>query len=116
MKMKLEAINIQGRCNMNLICPNCDCYIVSKRAHKKYCSGKKCQHEETINKETKDGVLYQYCPDCKEELPAEYRDSVVINGKTFFYDCTRKHEHGGSCLTTNMINELSEIVYSDDAK
>ena len=82
---------------MNLICPNCDCYIVSKRAHKKYCSGKQCKHEETINKETKDGVLYQY-------------------GKTFFYDCTRKHEHGGECLTSDMLNELSEIVYSNDAK
>lgn len=25
---------------MNLICPSCNCYIVSKRAHKKYCSAK----------------------------------------------------------------------------
>lgn len=70
--------------NMNLICPNCNCYIVSKRAHKKYCSGKK--------------------------------DLVVINGKTFFYDCTRKHEHGESCLTQSMVDELSEIVYSNDAQ
>jgi len=66
---------------MNLICLNCHCYIVSKRAHKKYCSGK--------------------------------NDSVAINGKTFVYDCTRKHEHGGSCLTDDMVNELSEIVYAN---
>ena len=62
---------------MNLICPNCNCYIVSKRAHKKYCSGKKCQHEETINKENKEGVLYQWCPDCNEELPAEYKEEKI---------------------------------------
>jgi len=67
---------------MNLICPNCDCYIVSKRAHKKYCSGKK--------------------------------DSVAINGKVFFYGCKRKHEHRAPCLTEDMINELSEIVYNED--
>lgn len=71
---------------MNLICPNCNCYIVSKRAHKKYCSANGTQS-----------------------------DSVVINGKTFFYDCTRRHEHRAPCLTEDMINELSEIVYGSNA-
>jgi hypothetical protein len=68
---------------MNLICLNCNCYIVSKRAHKKYCSGKK--------------------------------DSVVINGKTFLYECTRKHEHGGICLTQSMLDALSEELYGTNA-
>jgi len=88
---------------------------VSKRAHKKYCAGKKCKHEETVNKETKDGVLYQYCPDCKEELPAEYKDSVVINGKTFFYECGQEHahEHGEICLTQDMLDALSEEAYGN---
>jgi len=81
---------------MNLICPNCDCYIVSKRAHKKYCSGKK-EH-------------------CEKYRAADPKDVVEINGKFFKYDCTRKHEHGGECLTNDMVNELSEIVYSDDAQ
>jgi hypothetical protein len=68
---------------MNIICPNCDCYIVSKRSHKKYCSGKK--------------------------------DSVVINGKTFFYDCEQEHahEHGEVCLTQDMIDALSDEAYGN---
>jgi hypothetical protein len=78
---------------MNLICPNCDCYIVSKRAHKKYCSGKKVP--------------------CLGYVPADLKDVVTINGKYFKYDCTRRHEHGGACLTTDMLNELSEIVYGN---
>jgi hypothetical protein len=69
---------------MNLICPNCNCYIVSKRAHKKYCSAKK--------------------------------DSVVINGKTFFYDCTRKHEHDGACMNQAMLDEISEMLYGSYAE
>jgi hypothetical protein len=66
---------------MNIICPNCDCYIVSKRAHKKYCSAKK--------------------------------DSVAINGKTFFYDCFCKQDHGPDCWTPEMIDALSEEVYGN---
>jgi hypothetical protein len=66
---------------MNLICPNCNCYIISKRAHKKYCSGKK--------------------------------DSIVINDKTFFYDCFCKHGHGPDCWTPGMIDALSEEVYAN---
>ena len=40
-------------------------------------------------------------------------DSIVINGKTFFYDCIESHEHDGYCLTQLMLDELSEIAYAD---
>lgn len=47
-----------------------------------------------------------------ESLHNEFsKESIVINGKTFFYDCTRKHEHGGSCLTQDMIDEISILLY-----
>jgi hypothetical protein len=78
------------------VCPDCRYFVASMRAHKKYCSAKK-DH-------------------CEKYEPADPKDVVLINGKYFKYDCTRKHEHGGNCLTDDMVNELSEIIYEQDKK
>ena len=59
---------------MNLICPNCNCYIVSKRAYKKYCSGKQigssleCAYCELDTIEGKNGKILIHercCPNLK---------------------------------------------------
>lgn len=75
---------------MNLICPNCNCYIVSKRAHKKYCSG-------------------------KQEVKSDRRYEI-LNGVKYEYPCYVKgHIHSIDCCTPEMWDAASEEAYGTDA-
>ena len=72
---------------MNLLCPNCNCYIVSKRAHKKYCSEKQVQ------------------PDRRYE---------ILNGRKYEYPCyTKGHFHTIDCCTPEMLDAASEEAYEN---
>ena len=57
----------------NFICPDCNCYIVSKRAHKKYCSANQlecnfCEWDTIEGKNGKILIHERCCPTDKRNI------------------------------------------------
>jgi len=61
--------------------------------------------------------LAMYCEDCKERYRGKHVCSkyLIVNGKKFKYECSCK-EHNATCLTQAMVDELSVLIYAEDAE